>query len=190
MLNPFESYNLIDCTAACGGTYTSFQGKIASPGYPNTYPLNAECIWILNNSPGNKLSLTFSKFDLQQSENCDLDYLEIREDSGIGKLISISCGINIETVQSSAKLWIKFKSDGDDVGKGFVAEYTVTGGNDLSGPTGRITSPLYPIPYKRRDTTWWRITVEFGWTIQIEITDMFIENSDETCFSYLRVRLL
>ncbi|XP_029048305.2 cubilin isoform X2 [Osmia bicornis bicornis] len=179
------TYTLLN--SVCGGTYTSFKGKIASPGYPNTYPLNSECIWIINNSPGNKLSLTFSEFELQQSENCDLDYLEIREDSGIGKLLSTSCGTNIEPVQSSSKLWIKFKSDGDQVAKGFLGQYTLTGGNELTGPTGQITSPLYPLSFKLRDIVSWRINVEFGWVIQIEVTDMFIENSGSICYSYLRV---
>ncbi|KOC70062.1 Cubilin [Habropoda laboriosa] len=174
--------------SACGGTYTSYQGKIASPGYPNTYPLNTECIWIIKNSPGNKLSLTFSEFELQQSENCDLDYLEIREDSGIGKLIATACGTDVNPVQTGATLWMKFKSDGDDVGKGFVAEFKVVGGNELSAPTGRITSPLYPIPYKTREVITWRIAVKFGWVIRIDITDIFIEDmQEEGCFSYLRV---
>lgn len=179
--------NSMGCVSACGGTYTSYQGKIASPGYPNSYPLNAECVWILNNSPGNKLQLTFSEFDIQQSDNCDLDYLEIREDSGIGKLISVSCGTSIEPVRSSSKLWIKFKSDGDGVAKGFVGQYTFEGGNELTGPSGRITSPLYPLPYRRRDTTSWRITVDFRWLIRIDITDMFVENSGPVCFSSLSV---
>lgn len=149
--------------------------------------MNSECIWIINNSPGNKLRLTFSEFELQQSENCDLDYLEIREDNGIGKLLSISCGTDIEPVESSSKLWIKFKSDGDQVAKGFVGQYTLTGGNELTGPTGQITSPLYPLPYKLRNIVSWRINVEFGWVVQIEITDMFIENSGSICYSYLKV---
>ncbi|XP_012136673.2 cubilin [Megachile rotundata] len=173
--------------SACGGTYTSSEGKIASPGWPQPYPLHAECIWIINNSPGNKLSLTFSEFELQQSENCDLDYLEIREDNGIGKLISTSCGTSIEPVQSLSKLWIKFKSDGDQVAKGFVAEYALTGGSELTGPTGQITSPLYPLPYRKRESVWWRVNVEFGWIIQLEITSLFIETTDLSCFSYLRI---
>ncbi|XP_076174105.1 cubilin isoform X2 [Ptiloglossa arizonensis] len=173
--------------SACGGTYTSYQGIIASPNYPNTYPLNSECIWILNNSPGNKLTLSFNEFELQKSDNCDLDYLEIREDSGIGKLISVSCGTDIEPVVSSSKLWIKFKSNGEGVAKGFTGSYKFEGGNELSGPSGRITSPLYPHPYKGRDRTTWRITIDFEWVIRLEIMDVFIENSGSGCFSYLRI---
>ncbi|XP_017881696.1 cubilin [Ceratina calcarata] len=173
--------------SACGGNYTSYKGRIASPNYPNSYPLDAECIWILHTSPGSRLSLTFNEFDLQQSENCELDYLEIREESGIGKLISTSCGKLIAPVLTFKNLWIKFKSEGDDVGKGFVAEFTMSSSNELSGPVGRITSPLYPIPYLRSEPLDWRITVEFGSVIRIDVTDLFIESPEFYCHSQLEI---
>ncbi|XP_054002675.1 cubilin [Hylaeus anthracinus] len=173
--------------SVCGGDYTSYEGRIASPDYPNTYPLNAECVWILNSSPGNQLTLSFAEFDIQESENCDLDYLEIRENNGIGKVITVACGTSIEPITSSSKLWIKFKSDGEVVSRGFVGQYHYVKENELTGPTGRITSPLYPIPYKRMDVTTWRITVQFQWLIRIEITDVFIESHNSGCFSYLRI---
>ncbi len=33
---------------------TSEAGTIASPGYPNNYPLLVECVWTLRASPGLK----------------------------------------------------------------------------------------------------------------------------------------
>ncbi|XP_033347146.1 cubilin [Bombus vosnesenskii] len=169
------TYSVLD--SACGGTYKTYKGGIASPNYPDSYPLNAECIWILDNSPGNRLRLNFIDFDLQQSDDCNMDYLEIREDSGIGKLINTFCGTNAEPVQTSKKLWIKFKSDNEGAGKGFRAHFQVIGGDELNGPVGTITSPLYPIPYKQ-SYTMWRITVEFGSIIRIDITDIYINNFD------------
>lgn len=163
---------------------------ITSPGYPNSYPLNAECVWILNTSPGSRITLSFSVFDIESSENCDLDYLEIREDSGIGKLISVSCGKDIAEITSSSKLWIKFKSDDSGTAKGFVSEYNFIGGNELEGPTGRITSPLYPMPYRRVATFSWRITVEMNSIIRIEFTDLQIENIGELCMSNVKVSIV
>nr|XP_012218853.1 PREDICTED: cubilin-like [Linepithema humile] len=168
---------------ACGGNYTSEYGTITSPRYPNSYPLNAECVWILNTSPGNKLTLAFTEFDIESSENCDLDYLEIRENSGIGKLISVSCGKDATAITTSNSLWIKFKSDSSGTAKGFVAEYTFVGGNELEGPMGRITSPMYPLPCKRSFTFSWRITVEMDSVIRIEFKDLQIENIGSSCFA-------
>ncbi|TGZ53188.1 Cubilin [Temnothorax longispinosus] len=172
---------------ACGGNYTSEQGIITSPSYPNSYPLNAECVWILNTSPGNKVTLVFSEFDIESSDSCDLDYLEIREDNGIGKLISVSCGKDAAEITSSNKLWIKFKSDGSGTAKGFKAEYNILGGNELDGFTGRITSPLYPLPYRRSASFSWRITVEMNSLIRITFTDLQIENIGEHCFSNIKI---
>ncbi|XP_076655704.1 cubilin [Halictus rubicundus] len=173
--------------SACGGNYTSISGKIASPLYPNSYPLNSECVWFMRNSPGNRLKITFSEFELQQSDNCDLDYLEVRENNGIGKLLGVFCGTTTEPIESSASVWMKFKSDGDGVGKGFVADYAYEGGNELTGPTGRITSPLYPLPAKIEGITTWRITVEFQQLVRIEVKGMFIENYGRDCYSSLKV---
>ncbi|XP_012062648.1 PREDICTED: cubilin [Atta cephalotes] len=172
---------------ACGGNYTSQQGIITSPSYPNSYPLNAECVWILNTSPGNRITLMFSEFDIESSENCDLDYVEVREDSGIGKLISVSCGKDAAEITSSSKLWIKFKSDDSGTAKGFKAEYNIIGGNELEGPTGRITSPLYPLPYRQSAAFSWRITVEMDWLVHLEFTNLHIENVGEYCFSSINI---
>ncbi|KAH0948163.1 hypothetical protein HN011_006977 [Eciton burchellii] len=172
---------------ACGGNYTSEQGTITSPGYPNSYPLNAECIWILNTSPGNKVTLTFTEFDIESSENCDLDYLEIRENNGIGTLIGVFCGKNTASLTSSSVLWIKFKSDALGTAKGFVAEYNYVGGNELEGPSGRITSPLYPIPYRRTAEISWRVTVDMDSIIRVEFRDLYIENFGQFCFSSIKI---
>lgn len=118
-----------------------------------------------------------------------MDYLEIREDNGIGKLISVSCGKDAAEITSSSKLWIKFKSDGYGTAKGFKAEYNLIGGNELEGLTGRITSPLYPLPYRRPASFSWRITVEMNSLIRIMFTDLQIENIGQYCFSNIKVSI-
>ncbi|XP_014605735.1 PREDICTED: cubilin-like [Polistes canadensis] len=173
--------------SACGGNYTSEHGTIASPNYPNSYPLNSECIWILNTSPGNRISITFNVFNIQQSDNCDLDYLEIREENGIGKLLGVFCGEEIDPITSSSILWIKFKSDAESAAQGFLADYSFLPGNELYGPTGRITSPLYPLFYKNAGTFWWRITVEVGYVIQFEFKEVYMQNVISSCSSSLKI---
>ncbi|KAG8232957.1 hypothetical protein J437_LFUL011450, partial [Ladona fulva] len=42
-------YSVIN--SACGGELTSEMGAIATPGIPGSYPLNAECVWIIKTSP-------------------------------------------------------------------------------------------------------------------------------------------
>ncbi|KAK0071942.1 hypothetical protein PV325_012125 [Microctonus aethiopoides] len=143
------SYSVLN--SACGGNYYSESGTLTSPMYPDSYPLNVECIWILNTAPGNQISVIFSEFNLEVSPNCDKDYLEIREESGIGKLIGVYCGDTIERVTADKKLWIKFRSDNVGTEKGFMAEYSFVHGNNIMGSRGEIASPLYPHPFRRVD---------------------------------------
>ena len=43
---------------ACGGELTSEEGRFTSPGFPNSYPVGAECIWTIGGAPGNQIALT------------------------------------------------------------------------------------------------------------------------------------
>lgn len=74
---------------------------MASPAYPRSYPPDVECVWELNASPGNLLSLTFEKMDIESSDSCHEDYLEVRENSLSGKLLGwfnkfkfVNCCVN------------------------------------------------------------------------------------------------
>lgn len=114
---------------------------------------------------------------MENSPNCDRDYLEIREDSGIGSLIGIYCtDATPAPIQSSKKLWIKFRSDDSGTARGFLAEYAFVHGNELTGMNGEIASPLYPYPWKQDGDTTWRITVGFGMAIRMEYDDVHMEN--------------
>lgn len=143
----------------------------------------------MNTSPGNRISLTFSEFDVETSENCDLDYVEVRENSGIGKLINVLCGKDAASITSSSKLWIKFKSDDSGTAKGFMAEYNFVGGNELEGLLGRITSPLYPKPYRGVASFSWRITVDMESIIRIQFRDIQIENIGDVCILSVNVSI-
>lgn len=62
--------------------------------------------------------------DIENSEDCNKDYLEIREFDSNGKILGIHCGSNIPTqMKAEKKLWIKFNSDNDETGRGFYAQY-------------------------------------------------------------------
>lgn len=72
---------------ACGGKFSDLTGQIASPSYPRSYPTDVECVWELSASPGNRLILTFENMDIELSDKCNEDYLEIRENGVSGDLI-------------------------------------------------------------------------------------------------------
>lgn len=62
--------------------------------------------------------------DIDETEHCNGDYLEIRENNSNGMLIGVYCGRNLpSTLPTANTYWIKFRSDDDGVGKGFLIEY-------------------------------------------------------------------
>ncbi|XP_043273312.1 cubilin-like [Venturia canescens] len=173
--------------SACGGEYRAVSGTLASPMYPQSYPVNAECIWQLKVAPGNRISLSFSQFNIETSPNCDRDYLEIREKSGIGRLIGIYCNELPAPVEASDELWIKFRSDETGTASGFLGEYSLVHGNDLTGVSGEIASPLYPLPWKLEAAITWRITVDAGMAVRIEFDSLHIENYGSDCYSRVAI---
>lgn len=60
-------------------------------------------------------------------------------------------------------------------------------GNDLSGPSGQVASPLYPRSYMHDDTFFWRIMVDFGQVVAITFREFFIDTYFSGCDSYLAV---
>lgn len=174
-------------TTACGGTYTSEHGTIATPGYPHNHPRNVECVWTLVTSPGNSVTLSFKEFELTESANCNVDYLEARAGGPNGDLIDVFCGTNATTITSQKPLWLKFASATELPKKGFAAEYHLVHGNDLTGPSGDIASPLYPQMCMLYGEYTWRITVDYRSSIRIDFKRFHIETYSDSCYTSVAV---
>ena len=66
------------CFVVCGGDLRdSSHGSINSPGYPGNYPINRDCSWTVQISPGNVIHFTFSQLAMEHHNNCSYDYLEV-----------------------------------------------------------------------------------------------------------------
>ncbi|XP_042670489.1 embryonic protein UVS.2-like isoform X1 [Centrocercus urophasianus] len=71
------SYNRVNC----GGTFTDSSGIITSPNYPNKYPKNRACFWVISSPVGYKVSLKMLFFELEDNDRCIYDYLLIHDGS-------------------------------------------------------------------------------------------------------------
>ena len=68
----------------------------------------------------------FLQFDLEDSDNCNRDYVEIHRDSAEGPILGHFCGNAIPAnVTTAEKLWIKFNSDSANTAGGFIAQYNL-----------------------------------------------------------------
>ncbi|XP_069067650.1 cubilin [Pleurodeles waltl] len=176
-------------SSACGGTFHMERGAFNSPGYPDSYPLNVECVWNILSSPGNRLQLSFINFNLQEDEHCAHDYLEVREGNNTGFLVGRFCGAalpdNITSIFGHI-LWMKFVSDGSISGSGFQATFSHMYGNNFVGTNGQIASPLWPRNYPHNVNYMWTVTVESSQVVEVRILEMDIEDYSSCSFDKLR----
>ena len=101
-------------------------GTIYSPGYPNNYGKYENCNWLIQAPPGQRVLLSFTKFDIEYSSQCSYDSVNIFDGLGISApLLSKSCGDSLPSpVYSSGRyMYMRFTSDGSFSGEGFVAHY-------------------------------------------------------------------
>uniref|UniRef100_A0A5F8GTY5 CUB and Sushi multiple domains 2 n=1 Tax=Monodelphis domestica TaxID=13616 RepID=A0A5F8GTY5_MONDO len=66
---------LPSCEALCGGFIQGSSGTILSPGFPDFYPNNLNCTWVIETSHGKGVYFTFHTFHLESGH----DYLLITE---------------------------------------------------------------------------------------------------------------
>lgn len=89
-----------------------------------SYKNNIECEWTIKASPGNMITANVEMLDIDETDHCNGDYLEVRETSSTGKLVGVYCGRELPpTLAQANSYWLKFRSDNDGVGAGFLLEY-------------------------------------------------------------------
>ncbi|KAF4095682.1 cubilin isoform X1 [Onychostoma macrolepis] len=177
-------------TSGCGGHLYMESGAFNSPNYPDVYPPNVECVWTITSSPGNRLQLSFIMFQLQQSSDCSTDYLEVREGHSTGTLVGRFCGDSLPSNYTSIMghiLWIKFVSDSSVSGAGFRAVFSHLYGNEITGSSGQIASPLYPRTYPNNADYRWTVTVDSDSHIQIQFLDIDIEDQFNCYYDKLKI---
>ncbi|XP_061386037.1 cubilin homolog [Musca vetustissima] len=154
----------------CIASHTSLSGKFSTPYYPASYPVNIQCEWYLMPSKGNRIQVTFESMDLEDSDECNNDYVEIRESSGLGKFLGVYCGNRLPpTISGADDLFIRFHSNDDVVGEGFLASYSYVKHNELNGTEGVLESPAYPAKFHSHDMYSWRITVHKDYVVLLTI---------------------
>ena len=84
---------------ASGGNFTAPQGLLTSPSFPQNYPDDTECTYIISQPNGTYINMKIVDMDLEFEDNyfgfsCH-DYLEIRDgESEESELIGQFCGNN------------------------------------------------------------------------------------------------
>ncbi|KAI0233509.1 Cubilin [Lamellibrachia satsuma] len=71
------TYAAIAGTPGCGGAFTTAQGVVISPNYPNPYQRDAQCVWTITVKETEKITFTFTTIDLEDHRGCSWDYVQV-----------------------------------------------------------------------------------------------------------------
>ncbi|CAG0894795.1 unnamed protein product [Darwinula stevensoni] len=67
----------------CDEVLTGPLGEVQSPGYPDSYPPNTRCHWLIQAPPTRKIILNLNDFNLEDSADCfSGDYLTVTDPKG------------------------------------------------------------------------------------------------------------
>eukprot|EP00057_Strongylocentrotus_purpuratus_P019857 XP_011674331.1 PREDICTED: cubilin [Strongylocentrotus purpuratus] len=175
----------------CGGTFDSPSGTFTSPNYPENYPTDVKCEYLLSTTDETKtMYLTFDDFNIDLSLSCMEDSLYIYDGSTIwDPLLVILCGDDLPGAMMSTgrNLLLVFRSDWWETAKGFSASYqaVASGGTGCGGqfdsPSGTFTSPHYPANYhKNMNCEYLVSTTDENKVMQLSF-EVFDIESDRLC---------
>uniref|UniRef100_A0A8C1UTL2 Neuropilin (NRP) and tolloid (TLL)-like 2b n=1 Tax=Cyprinus carpio TaxID=7962 RepID=A0A8C1UTL2_CYPCA len=133
--------------AHCGTLIqTENGGSFSSPNYPNPYPPNEECVYILEAHPRKRIQLVFDDiYYIEPSFECRFDNVEIRDGPFVfSPLINRYCGTKSPGIVTSSGrfMWIRFTSDEELEGLGFRVEYSYTADPDFHLHIGGLLNPI------------------------------------------------
>ncbi|XP_019508240.1 PREDICTED: CUB and sushi domain-containing protein 1 [Hipposideros armiger] len=184
------------CVVPCSGNFTQRRGTILSPGYPEPYGNNLNCIWKIIVTEGSGIQIQVISFATEQN----WDSLEIYDggDGTAPRLGSFS-GTTVPALLNSTsnQLYLHFQSDISVAAAGFHLEYKskvncfcvglsllATCGGTLTGMAGVVLSPGFPGAYPNNLDCTWTITLPTGYGAHIQ----FLNFSTEANHDYLEIQ--
>ncbi|XP_004589499.2 signal peptide, CUB and EGF-like domain-containing protein 1 isoform X3 [Ochotona princeps] len=121
------STNVTHCkNQQCGGELGDYTGYIESPNYPGDYPANTECVWHIAPPPKRRILIVVPEIFLPIEDECG-DALVMRKSASPTSVTTYETCQTYERpiafTSRSRKLWVQFKSNEGNSGKGFQVPY-------------------------------------------------------------------
>uniref|UniRef100_A0A9J7X4Z0 Neuropilin n=1 Tax=Cyprinus carpio carpio TaxID=630221 RepID=A0A9J7X4Z0_CYPCA len=136
----------------CSRNFTEPKGVIQTPGFPDKYPNNLECTFIIFAPKMAEIVLDFQSFDMEPDTTapagavCRFDYLEIWDGyPTVGPHIGRYCGSRQpgRVISYTGILSLSIHTDNAITKEGFSANYSIRTSSDSSQPhQGECMSPL------------------------------------------------
>ncbi|XP_034427678.1 cubilin [Hippoglossus hippoglossus] len=183
---------------ACGGFIklndNDPPGYISSPNYPQNYPQNIDCIWVITVPNGEAVQIDFEdEFYIEPTAQCMYDYLEVRDGSITNAdLISRLCGNTRPSTQHStgSSMLLRFRTDTSVTHKGFKAKYSkATCGGTYVGQSGMVYSPGFPgSNYPDSSNCEWYMEGPTGHYLTLSYGNFSLQTSQGCSADYVEIR--
>lgn len=174
-----QTNKLYKC-AACGRTFQVQAASFNSPnyhGHAGNVPM--QCEWRISATHGERIQLNITDLDIFESNDCQSDYLEIRDGYWQkSALLGRFCGAQsqIPLIMTTGNRMIITYYSNHAERKGFAARYEAICGGDLTIVNGnQIESPNYPQFYLPNKDCVWRITVPASYQVALEFNSFDLE---------------
>ncbi|KAI1901374.1 hypothetical protein AGOR_G00033740 [Albula goreensis] len=127
-------YEVFKTGTECSKNFTSTSGVIISPGFPDKYPNNLDCTFIVFAPRVAEIALEFDRFDLEPDTTpptgalCRFDWLEIWDGfPGVGTHIGRYCGQKVPppVISYTGILSLTISTDSAIAKEGFSANFSV-----------------------------------------------------------------
>uniref|UniRef100_A0A671XF39 Cubilin n=1 Tax=Sparus aurata TaxID=8175 RepID=A0A671XF39_SPAAU len=163
----------------CGGPVTAPSGEIHSPLYPNSYPNNVDCSWVISVDPNHRVLLNFSDLDIEYHSNCSWDYIHDGSTTS-SPLLAHLCGTSPPSPITSTQntIYVRFRSDSSRSHRGFSARFSTACGATITTDDigGAIVSPRYPLQYPPSQNCSWIIRAQEPFNhVTLSFTDFELE---------------
>ena len=104
-------------TVPCDKQFTGNSGSFTSPLYPQKYPNNKECAWVITVPLNRLLRVRFLDFNLEKHSKCSYDRIEVYDGGTLKSPKRTFCG---QTNPGKCNVWRccgggGYEGDGDDV---------------------------------------------------------------------------
>ncbi|KAM6953504.1 cubilin [Aplochiton taeniatus] len=171
----------------CGGPVTAPSGEIHSPSYPNNYPHNADCSWVISVEPGHRVLFNFTDLEIENHSNCSFDYVAIYDGPGMSSaMLAHVCGSALPAAITSSQntIYVRFRSDVSSNRRGFSARFSEACGSTITTDDvgGAIASPRYPSMYPPDQSCSWIIKAQEPFNhVTLSFTDFELEQLYTNC---------
>uniref|UniRef100_A0A452VB99 CUB domain containing protein 2 n=1 Tax=Ursus maritimus TaxID=29073 RepID=A0A452VB99_URSMA len=161
----------------CGGVLTGLSGVLTSPEYPDNYPNNVECRWVIRASGPATVKLVFVDFQVEGNEECTYDYVAVLGGPGPTREHHYCGSTRPPTLTSLGhELQVVFKSDFNIGGRGFKAYYFSGECQEVyTAVRGNFSSPRYPSSYPNNVHCHWTIRLPPGYQVKVFFLDLDLE---------------